>query len=73
MTAVVKPVRKHNYRLSSYQRKENDFYPTPSDLAAGLALGLSQLGPALPSIALDPCGGDGAHRRSLASFGITSD
>jgi hypothetical protein len=70
MTTILKPARQHNYRLSAYQRKANDFYPTPSDLAAGLALGLSQLGLELPKTAVDPCGGDGALRRSLAPFGI---
>jgi hypothetical protein len=70
MTPALIPVRLHGYRLSAYERKENDFYPTPSDLAAGLALGLQQLGLELPRIAIDPCGGDGALRRSLAPFGI---
>jgi hypothetical protein len=70
MTTILKPARQHNYRLSAYERKENDFYPTPSDLAAGLALGLSQLELELPKTAVDPCGGDGALRRSLASFGV---
>ena len=62
--------RLHNYRLSAYERKANDFYPTPSDLAMGLALGLPRLGLCLPQIALDPCGGDGALRRTLAPFGV---
>jgi hypothetical protein len=66
----LKPTHQHNYRLSVYERRENDFYPTPSDLATGLALGLSRLGIELPRVALDPCGGDGALRRSLAAFGI---
>jgi hypothetical protein len=65
-----KPARHHSYRLSVYERKENDFYPTPSDLVIGLALGLSRLGLDLPRVALDPCGGDGALRRSLAPFGV---
>jgi hypothetical protein len=65
-----KPVRHHSYRLCVYERKENDFYPTPSDLVTGLALGLLRLGIALPRVALDPCGGDGALRRSLAPFGV---
>jgi hypothetical protein len=70
MTPALKPVRLHGYRLTAYERKENDFYPTPSDLAAGLAIGLTRLGLDLPRIAIDPCGGDGALRRSLAPFGI---
>jgi hypothetical protein len=70
MTIGPKSARQHNYRLSCYQRRENDFYATPSDLAASLALGLPRLGLALPRVALDPCGGDGALRRSLAPFGI---
>ena len=53
-----------------YERKENDFYPTPSDLATSLAPGLSRLGLDLPRVAHDPCGGDGALRGSLAPFGI---
>jgi len=44
MTIALKPAHQHGYRLSAYERKENDFYPTPSDLATGLALGLSRLG-----------------------------
>jgi hypothetical protein len=39
-------------------------------LAVGLALGLARLGLDLPRVAIDPCGGDGALRRSLAPFGI---
>jgi hypothetical protein len=72
MTVTVKPAHQHqhSYRLSAYERKENDFYPTPTDLATGLALGLSRLGIELPRVALDPCGGDGALRRSLAQFGV---
>ena len=61
---------RHGYRLSAYKRKANDFYPTPSDLAISLALGLSRLGLDLPRVALDPCGGDGALHRSLAPFGV---
>jgi hypothetical protein len=70
MAAVLKPAREHSYRLSVYQRRANDFYPTPSDLAISLALGLPRLGLDLPRVALDPCGGDGALRRSLAPFGV---
>ena len=70
MTTALKYARQHNYRLSAYERKANDFYPTPSDLAISLALGLSRLGLDLPRVALDPCGGDGALRRSLAHFGV---
>jgi hypothetical protein len=57
--------RQHGYRLSVYERKEHDFYPTPPDLADGLARGLPQIGLELPRAVLDPCGGDGALRRSL--------
>jgi hypothetical protein len=56
----------HGHRLSAYQRKENDFYPTPP----GVALGLTRLGLDLPPVALDPCGGDGARRRCLSPFGV---
>ena len=70
MTIALKPARQHGYRLSEYKRKANDFYPTPSDLAISLALGLPRLGLELPPVALDPCGGDGALRRSLAPFGV---
>ena len=69
MTTAPKPAREHSYRLSVYQRRANDFYPTPSELAISLALGLSRLGLDLPRIALDPCGGDGALRHGLAPFG----
>jgi hypothetical protein len=70
MTIAIKPARPHNYRLSAFKRKANDFYPTPSDLAVSLALGLPRLGLELPRVALDPCGGDGALRRHMAPFGI---
>ena len=40
MTIALKPAREHGYRLSAYERKANDFYPTPFDLAISLALGL---------------------------------
>ena len=70
MTIALKPAREHSYHLSAYERKPNDFYPTPSDLAISLALGLPRLGLELPRVALDPCGGDGALRRSLARFGV---
>jgi hypothetical protein len=40
MAAALKPVHLHNYRVSAHKRKENDFYPTPSDLAISLALAL---------------------------------
>ena len=70
MTTAFKLTREHSYRLSVYQRRANDFYPTPSDLAISLALGLPRLGLDLPRVALDPCGGDGALRRSLAPFGV---
>lgn len=70
MTIALKPTCEHSYRLSAYQRRANDFYPTPSDLAISLALGLPRLGLDLPRVALDPCGGDGALRRALTPFGV---
>jgi hypothetical protein len=70
MTSALQCRHQHSYRLSAYERKANDFYPTPSDVAVGLALGLPRLGLDLPRGALDPCGGDGALRRSLAPFGV---
>jgi hypothetical protein len=70
VTTALKPARPHSYRLSAYERKPNDFYPTPSELAISLAVGLSRLGLDVPRVALDPCGGDGALRRSLAHFGV---
>jgi hypothetical protein len=70
MTAALKSSLQHSYRLSAFERRDNDFYPTPSDLLASLPLGLTQLGLGLPRVALDPCGGDGALRRGLAPFGV---
>src|SRR3984957_15784511 len=70
MTAALKPAPQHGYRLSAFERKDNDFYPTPADLVTSLPLGLSRLGLELPRIALDPCGGDGALRLGLAPFGV---
>ena len=61
MRSALKSAHPHNYRLSAYERRANDFYPTPSDLATGLARGLSRLGFDLPRMALDPCGGDGGY------------
>jgi hypothetical protein len=70
MTAALKPVLQHSYRLSAFERKDHDFYPTPADLVASLPVGLARLGLELPRVALDPCGGDGALRRGLTPFGI---
>jgi hypothetical protein len=67
---VLKPAIQHSYRLSAFERRDNDFYPTPADLVTSLPLGLSRLGLELPRIALDPCGGDGALRLGLAPFGV---
>jgi hypothetical protein len=67
---VLKSAIQHSYRLSAFERRDNDFYPTPADLVTSLPLGLSRLGLELPRIALDPCGGDGALRGSLAPFGV---
>jgi hypothetical protein len=68
---VLKPTLSHGYRLSAYRRKPNDFYPTPSELAISLAIGLPRLGLDLPRVALDPCGGDGASARGLRPLGST--
>ena len=70
MTTALKCALRHSYRLSAFERRNIDFYPTPSDLVASLPLGLSRLGLDLPRIALDPCGGDGALRRGLAPVGV---
>ena len=70
MTVALNPAGMHNYRLSAYKRNANDFYPTPPDLVVALALGLPRLGLERPHVALDPCGGDGALRRSLALFDV---
>ena len=70
MTTALRTARPQSYRLSAYKRKPNDFYPTPSELGISLAVGLSRLGLDLPRVALDPCGGDGALRRSLMPFGV---
>jgi hypothetical protein len=67
---VLKIALQHSYRISAFERRDNDFYPTPSDLVASLPLGLSRLGLELPRVTLDPCGGDGALRRGLAPFGV---
>jgi hypothetical protein len=37
MTTALKCRHPHTYRLSAYERKPNDSYPTPSDLAISLA------------------------------------
>jgi hypothetical protein len=68
--SALKLAPQHGYRLSAFERNDHDFYPTPTDLVASLPLGLSRLGLGLPRVALDPCGGDGALRRGLASFGV---
>jgi hypothetical protein len=70
MTIAFKPARPHNYRSSAYERKANDFYPTPSDLVVSLPLGLAKLGLKLPRVTLDPFGGDGALRRGLMPLGV---
>jgi hypothetical protein len=43
MTAALKSTPQHGYRLSAFERKDHDFYPTPADLVASLPLGLSRL------------------------------
>jgi hypothetical protein len=70
MTSALKCGHQHSYRLSAYERRDNDFCPTPSDLVVSLPLGFPKLGLKLPQVALDPCGGDGALRRGLAPFGV---
>jgi hypothetical protein len=70
MTVALRQAPQHGYRLSAFERKDHDFYPTPADLAASLPLGLSRLGLELPRVVLDPCGGDGALRRGLAPVGV---
>jgi hypothetical protein len=70
MTAALRQAQQHGYRLSAFERKDHDFYPTPADLVASLPPGLSRLGVRLPRVALDPCGGDGAMRGGLAPFGV---
>jgi hypothetical protein len=72
MTVALKPPhhRQHGYRLSAYERKENDFYATLSDLAISLAPGLPRLGVDLPRVALDPCDRDGALRHRLTPFRV---
>jgi hypothetical protein len=70
MTVDLRQASQHGYRLSAFERKDHDFYPTPADLVASLPLGLSRLGLGLPRVALDPCGGDGAMRGALAPFGV---
>jgi hypothetical protein len=51
MTSAFQCRHQHNYRLSAYERKVNEFYPTPSELAISLAVGLSKLGLDLPRVA----------------------
>ena len=70
MTVALRQAPQHGYRLSAFERKDHDFYPTPADLVASLPLGLSRLGLELPRVGLDPCGGDGALRRGLARVGV---
>jgi hypothetical protein len=67
---VLKLALQHGYRLSAFERRDNDFYPTHSDLVASLPLGLSRLGLELPGVALDPCRGDGVLRHCLTRFGV---
>ena len=52
MTIALKPPRQHDYRLSAYKRKANDFYPTPCDLAVSLPFGPPRLGLDLPRVGL---------------------
>jgi hypothetical protein len=34
----------HGYRINGFPREPDDFYPTPADITAALALGVRQLG-----------------------------
>ncbi|HEY1783714.1 MAG TPA: hypothetical protein VGG79_25360 [Roseiarcus sp.] len=65
MTMALRQAPQHGYRLSAFDRKDHDFYPTPADLVASLPLGLSRLGLELPRIVLDP---RGATARSAAAW-----
>jgi hypothetical protein len=69
MTIALKPARQHDYRLSAYERKANDLYPTlgPRDQPRART---AVVRIDLPKVALYSCGGDGALRRSLAHFGV---
>jgi hypothetical protein len=69
MTSALQCRHQHSYRLSAYERKANDFYPTPSELATGLALGLPRLGFVRHELRSIRAWANGALRRGLAPFG----
>jgi hypothetical protein len=71
MTVALKPPHhyQHGYRLSDYERRDNELLPGPIGPAISLAAGAAAGVIDLPRVALDPCGGDGALRRCLALFG----
>ena len=52
-----------------HARRENNFYKTQADLAAGLLTGLRRVGLALPAPLHDPCAGDAALLDGLGLVG----
>ena len=48
------------YRPPQHARRENNFYKTQLELAAGLLAGLRRAGLTLPAPLHDPCAGDAA-------------
>jgi hypothetical protein len=56
------------YAPPRHDRRANDFYRTPADLAGGLLAGLWRAGLKLPTPIHDPCSGDAAL---LDGLGLT--
>jgi hypothetical protein len=61
------------YAPPRHDRRANDFYRTPFDLAFGLLAGLRRAGLKLPTPIHDPCAGDGALLDGLGLTGSGSD
>jgi hypothetical protein len=58
------------YTPRRHDRRANDFYPTPADLADGLLAGLLRAGLKLPTPIHDPCASDWAVARRPRAHGF---
>ena len=61
------------YAPTAHERRANQHYPTPPDLARALVEGLTAAGMDLPRPVYDPCCGEGALLDTLGGLRLGSD